>query len=369
LRRSLLLTAAAIAALGCHSQPKEYVIGAAGPQKVPIGIANQHGIDLAVEEINRAGGIHGIPLRVVVRDDHGAGDQAAQVASGFIDDTKVLGVVGHLTSGAMVSAAPIYHSGQLVAIATSASSPDLTGISPWVFRMNTSDSTNGVALARFAASFERSTNRPVRVAIIYQNDAYGRGLADAFERSFTGEIVSDDPISSTTNMEPYVSFFKQRKVDLVFVASDEAAGHPFLNEARRQGLTCVILGGDGWQPITDDPKSEGVYMGVPFTAQSKDTAAQRFVAAYQAKYGSLPNALAALAYDATKLLATAIGASNGTRADVRKYLANLNDTHAYHGVSGTTWFNSNNDPAGTHFHIVRVTKGLMLPVADTGSQP
>jgi branched-chain amino acid transport system substrate-binding protein len=360
---------AALAAFGCNSRPKEYVIGAAGPQTLPIGVANQRGIDLAVEEINKAGGIDGVPLRVITRDDQANGAEATKIAAAFVDDVQVSGVVGHLNSAAMVSAAQVYHTGELVAIATSASSPDLSHISPWVFRMNTSDSTNGTVLADFANSLEKKLGRTPRVGLLYQNDAYGRGLASAFERTFRGTLVNSDPISSTTAMEPYVAYFKQQKVDLIFIASDETAGHPFLTEARKQQLGGIFLAGDGWQPITDDPASEGVYIGVPFTAQASDSVTQRFVDAYRAKYGQVPNALAALAYDATKILAQAIGAVHGDRAKVREYLSALRDTNAYHGVSGKTWFNRDNDPAGNHFVITRVTHRHMIPVSEPDVRP
>ncbi len=360
MRRSLFVVAA-LAALGCNSRPQEYVIGAAGPQALPYGVANQHGVDLAVDEINRAGGIDGVPLRVITRDDQASGAEAARVAASFVDDPHVLGVVGHVNSAAMVSAARVYGSGKLVAIATSASSPDLTGISPWVFRMITSDSTNGTVLANFASALKKKLGRPIRAGLIYQNDAYGRGLASAFERSFAGSVLNSDPVSSTTDMEPYVAYFKKQKMDLIFIASDETAGHPFLTEARRQKLGGIFLAGDGWQPITEDTASEGVYIGVPFTAQSSDTATQRFVKAYRAKYGQVPNALSALAYDATKILARAIGEAHGDRDKVRQYLSALRDTSAYHGVAGRTWFTDMNDPAGEHFIVTRVEHGMMVP--------
>jgi branched-chain amino acid transport system substrate-binding protein len=353
-------------ALACSRHSTQYVIGAAGPQQLAYGKQNQRGIDLAVAEINRAGGIHGVPLRVVVRDDKASGVDAAKVAAEFVANRDVIAVVGHVGSGAMVSAARVYHSGGLPAIGTAPSSPDLTGMSPWVFRMITSDSVNGVTLARFASSLSTPLGRPVRAAVLYINDAYGRGLAEAFERSFQGDIVSADPVGTDEPLEPYVAYYKRLQPDVIFAATVDDIGIPLLDEARRQHLTAMFLGGDGWQGVVTDSAAEGVYVGTPFTAQNPDTAVQRFVAAFQAQYGVAPDAYAALAYDATKLVAQAIAAVGPNRKKVRAYLASLRDGHPFHGVTGVTHFASTNDPLGNMVRMTQAHHGLLIPVTEAG---
>jgi two-component system LytT family response regulator len=133
---------------GCSRGQDAYVIGAAGPWKEGYGVMTRRGIDLAVEEINSGGGIKGAPLKVLARDDEASGGRAATIAQEFVSDPSVLAVVGHVNSGAMLAASRIYD-GQLAAVATTASSPDLTGVSDWTFRVISSDSLNGVILARF----------------------------------------------------------------------------------------------------------------------------------------------------------------------------------------------------------------------------
>jgi len=355
--------AAAISTLvACSRQPREYLLGAAGPQTVAYGIQNQHGIDLAVDEINRAGGIDGVPLRVVVRDDSANGVDAARVAGEFVANRKILAVIGHAGSGAEVSAARVYDGGHLPAVATTPSSPDITGISKWVFRMSTSDSVNGMTLAHFASSLSDSLHHPARVAVLYHNDSYGRGLSDAFLHSFKGQVLSTDPIGADTNLEPYITYFKQHAPDIVFVASDEDLGIRVLREARRQQLSTTFLGGDGWQGVVSDPASEGAFIGTPFTAQNNSEATQKFTAAFRAKYGTVPDAHAALAYDATRLIASALKSGATTRTEIRDYLASLGQSTAFASLSGPTWFDGT-DPVGTTFRMTRVHDGLMLPVA------
>lgn len=348
--------------IACSRQPGEYLVGAAGPQTVAYGIQNQHGIDLAIDEINRAGGINGVPLHVVIRDDHASGPDAARIAGEFVANRKIIAVIGHAGSGSEVSAAPVYNGGHLPAVATTPSSPDISGASSWIFRMMTSDSVNGITLAHFASSLADSLHRPARVAVLYHNDAYGRGLADAFVHSFKGEVLSNDPIGADTNLEPYISYYRTRAPDVVFVASDEDVGVKLLREARKQGLHTTFLGGDGWKGVVSDPASEGAFIGTPFTAQSTGVATQKFVAAFRAKYGMLPSADAALAYDATRLVASAIEHGATTRTAVRDYLASLTQTTAFASLSGPTWF-SGTDPVGDTFRVTRVHDGALLPVA------
>jgi branched-chain amino acid transport system substrate-binding protein len=362
-RRILLVALAASlgASLACNRQPKEYLLGAAGPQALAYGIQNQDGIDLAVDEINKSGGIDGVPLRVIVRDDRASGSDAARIAGEFVANRQIIAVIGHAGSGTEVSAAHVYDVGRLPALATTPSSPDITGVSKWVFRMASSDSVNGITLAHFASSLADSLHRPVRVAVLYHNDAYGRGLSDAFLHSFKGEVLSNDPVGTETDLEPYINYFKTRSPDIVFVASDEDVGIKVLREARRQKLSTTFLGGDGWQGVVSDPASEGTFIGTPFTAQNSGAAAQSFTAAFRTRYGIVPDAHAALAYDATRLVASALRSGATTRAEVRDYLASLNRSTAFTGLSGPIWFAST-DPVGDNFRMTRVHDGLMIPV-------
>jgi len=232
--------------------------------------------------------------------------------------------------------------------------------------MITSDSANGVTLARFATALADSLHHPVRAAVLYHNDAYGRGLADAFLHTFRGVVINTDPIGNETNLEPYVAYFRDRRPDIVFVASDEELGLRFLREAHRQQLAAVFLGGDGWQGITTDSAAEGAYVGTPFTSEGGAGTAQHFVDAYRARYHLTPDAQSALAYDAAQVIAHAIGraADHGrvTRATVREALAGLSRGDAISGASGPVWFASNNDRLGEQFRVARVRDGVLLPV-------
>jgi branched-chain amino acid transport system substrate-binding protein len=357
-RRARLLLVAALALLGgCAGDSAPVVIGAAGPWKESYGLANRRGVELAIQHVNAAGGVRGRPLQAVFRDDDGDGATAARIAAEFVADPRIAAVVGHVNSGAMVAAAKVYD-GALPAVATTATAPELTGISRWTFRVITSDSATGVALARFAAGLGRR-----RAAILYENDAYGRGLADAFRRAFAGEVVSIDPIDAgAADFEPYVTWYRQHGPDVLFVAGTEVSGLALLREARRQGLSVDFLGGDGWTGVTGDTAaSEGVYIAAPFTPADPRLEVQRFVEAFRARFGVEPDGNAALAYDATRLIAQAIDHAGVDREAIRGQLASLAARNGHPGVTGTIKFDASGDLVGRGSLMTRVERGKLVP--------
>jgi branched-chain amino acid transport system substrate-binding protein len=354
-----VLSLALLAVVACAGTKDPYIVGAAGPWKEGYGLQNLQGVQLAAEEINKAGGINGHPFEIISRDDEGDGTVAAKVAAEFVKNRKVSAVIGHVNSSGMLSAARVYD-GELPAVATSATSPDLSGISSWVFRIISSDSLNGIALATFASKFA-TRNTPATAAVLYENNTYGRGLADSFRRSFHGQLLSLDPINADlVSAEPYVAYLKTRKPKVVFVAGRVASGLKILQEAKREGFDPIFVGGDGWQGIVSDTATaEGTYVGMSFTPEDPSPAARAFVTAYEKKFGTVPDAHAALAYDATKLIARALKESGPNRKAIRNYLHSLNRETAYVGLTGPTLFEDTGDPVGMRFRVLRVHNGLL----------
>ncbi len=351
----MLLSVASISC-GSGGSGGTYVLGAAGPWTQAFGLANRRGIELARDEINARGGIDGRKLAIEFKDDSGSGAVAARVAQQFVDNPAVLAVVGHVSSGAMLAAARVYD-GQLVAVATTATNPALTGISPWTFRVISSDSANGVELARGISALGLK-----RVAILYENDGYGRGLTASFRAAFTGEIISSDPISAElTDAEPYITFFKQERPDAVLAAGTDASGVVILREARRQQLKTQFVGGDGWTPVVDDTTAaEGALIGAPFTAEDPRPEARKFVEAFRAKYNVEPDGNAALGYDATHTLAAALAAAGHDRAGIRDWLHGLTEQTAIAGATGPIRFRPDGDPVGKGIVLTRARRGRLI---------
>jgi branched-chain amino acid transport system substrate-binding protein len=357
LARSAALAALALLA-ACGGGGGEIAIGTAGPFTEGYARMVRNAVIMASEEINQAGGVRGSQLKVLAEDDGGDGVKAAQIAEAFLADPRVRGVVGHSNSGAMVGAARVYDRG-LVAVIPSATSPELTGVSPWVYRVTTNDSTNGANLARFAAGL-----RPRRVAVLYENNVYGRGLAAAFRANYPGELVGVDPIAGDGRLiEPFVSYYRQVAPDLVFVAGTELSGQALLREARRQGFATRWVAGDGWSGVvTDTAASEGVYVAVPFSIRDKRAEAVRFVEAFRTRWGVEPDANAAMAYDATKLLAQAMKEVGFDREAIRGYLDGVRGERSFPGVTGALRFRPDRDPDRSGFVMTQARGGTLVPL-------
>ncbi|HEX6908847.1 MAG TPA: ABC transporter substrate-binding protein [Longimicrobium sp.] len=360
LARSAALAALACLSAACGGGGGEIAIGTAGPFTEGYARMVRNAVVMAADEINAEGGVRGARIKVVAQDDGGDGVKAAQIAEGFLADPKVKAVVGHANSGAMVGAARVYDRG-LVAVIPSATSPELTGVSPWVYRVTTNDSTNGANLARFAAGL-----RPRRVAVLYENNVYGRGLAAAFRANYPGELVGVDPIAGDGRLvEPFISYYKQVQPDLVFVAGTELSGQALLREAQRQGFTTRWVAGDGWSGVVADAAaSEGVYVAVPFSIRDTRAEAVRFVEAFRTRYGVEPDANAAMAYDATKLLAKAMNEAGFDRDAIRGWLAGVRGNRTFPGVTGPLRFRPDRDPDRSGFVMTQARGGTLVPLEE-----
>lgn len=346
-------------AAGCQRDTTPVVLAAAAPWHLDYVINGRRGIEMAAAEINAAGGIAGRPLTIRWLDDSASGAGAVAAAESLIADPAVLGVVGHMNSNAMVAAARIYN-GRLPVVSPWATTADLTGLSPWVFRNISSDSVNGVTIAQFA----RTVLGAKRAAVLYENDAYGRGVSGTFRQHFGGTsggtIIASLPIDpEARSYEAYVTYLRGLSPDVVFVAGLSPSGLAILREARRQRMAAAFIGGDGWSGINADTAgSDGAYIAVPFTHSNARPEVRRFSEAYTARYHIAPEEDAALAYDAMRLLAAAVAAAP-TRAGVRRYLAGLDATHAYAGVTGPHYFLPTGDPAGRAFLVARIRRGTL----------
>ena len=200
LPRPSSLTIAALVILGtaCSSDQTALRIGLAGPFGEARGRSMRRAAELAVQQINQAGGVRGRQIELVALDDSGRAGRAVEVARQLTEDPSIVAVVGHLTSGATLAAAPVYGGATPIpVISPSASSPTLSDASPWIFRVCPTDLRHGAALAAWA----RDQLHAGRAAVFYLNDEYGRGVRDVFVAEFRergGEIIANDPSPNTT---------------------------------------------------------------------------------------------------------------------------------------------------------------------------
>jgi branched-chain amino acid transport system substrate-binding protein len=341
---------ALLGALGCAGGNRPIVIGLAGPFSEARGHSMKIAAELAVQEINRAGGVDGRRLALDIEDDSASSAKAIAVAQKLRDDPRVVAVVGHLTSGTTIAAADIYNSGAdpVVAISPSASNPDLTGIGRYTFRICATDLVHGTVLARFAA---RDLGARY-AAIIYLDDDYGRGILGTFADEFRrlgGRIVAQNPaLPTTADLGPYLERIKRDgRAQVLMAAGDRVVATAVLRQARARGITLPIIGGDALTGIeAEGALAEGVHLTSNYLPDKRGDRNAAFLRAYAAASGGeKPDHRGAGAYDAVYIIAEAIRAAGSTsRAKIRDALAQLgNERPAYEGVTGRIVFDARGD--------------------------
>ena len=363
----LVVVGAVLALTSCSRGANQtLVIGLSGPFSQARGVAMRRAAELAVREVNARGGRQ-IALRIM--DDSGSAAVAIRVARELLDDPTVVAVIGHLSSGSSLAAGRVYSGGRrpLAMISPSASSPDLSGVSPYVFRVCPSDLSHGAQLARYA----QQTIGAKRAAIIYINDDYGRGLRQSFATEFRrlgGTIVEEDPmLSATPSLEPYLSRLRQTGApDVLMLATERGGAELALREMRRIGVAWPTIGGDALTGIEGlGALAQGVRLSTAYLPDRPGDANQRFVAAYARAYnGERSDHRGAGAYDIVQLLARAFAAGATTRRGVRDYLAHVGGTvPAFEGVTGTIAFDAQGDVPAKSVVIGVVRDGHLVTEA------
>ena len=349
--------------------------GDRGPVRIGVALSlteegalpARYAAELAEKQINAAGGIGGRPLELILRDDFANSDTAVSVAAGLYA-TDVAAVVGGVYSSVTLAAAPVFNGGRrpVVQLSPSASSPQISGAGDYTFRLCPSDLAYGAALARFAS--DRGLRR---AAILYVNDAYGRGVRQTFAAEYSrlgGEVIELDPFLSTaTDVGPYLArIAKERRVHTIVLAANQSEGLQVLAQIRAARLGLPILAGDGMAGAerTDPTLMEGTYVSSGYIVGSPSPANRKFVAAYQKMFprAGPPDQGAAAAYDAVQLLAKVIEQAGTDRARVRSTLARVgNEDPAYEAVVGRVAFDSLGDVPEMKVQIGVARAGVLVP--------
>jgi branched-chain amino acid transport system substrate-binding protein len=325
--------------------------------------------ELAVKEINAQGGVRGRRLALRIMDDSARPDVAIRMAQELVDDPSIVAVVGHLTSSTSLAAGRVYGEARrpVVMISPSASSPDLSGVSPYVFRVCPTDLSHGAQLARYA----RQTLGARRAGVIYVDDDYGRGLRLSFAAEFRrlgGVVTEEDPALSTTpSLEPYLSRMRgEGGVDVLMLATERGGAELALREMTRIGARWPAVGGDALTGIeAAGPIAEGVRLSSAYLPDRPGERNAQFVAAYARAYeGQRPDHRGAAAYDIMRLLAQVIANAGTDRRAIRDRLARTGvDVPAYDGVTGTIAFDARGDVPAKPVVIGTVRGGQLVTEA------
>jgi branched-chain amino acid transport system substrate-binding protein len=350
---TLLIVACSFLILtACSSQTssssKQINIGTFGPytgDAATDGIQARDGAALAVEQINKSGGVLGSQINLITMDDQGKAPEAMSVVQKMLQQDKVVGLVSGSYSTPTKTVAPVVQQSKTPMVVSYAVNPAITQGNNFVFRTIYTGPIQGQAMAEFAIN-EKSLKK---FAILNVNNDYGNTNAEGFAEyvaKLGGEVVlTRNFVDGTKDFNAILTAVKEKNPDGIYVAAYYNEAAQICSQARQLGINAQMLGGDGF----DSPKfielagkaAEGAIFSTPFFREEPRKIVQDFIKAYEEKYNKEPDMLSAQTYDSVLLLADAIKRAGSTDKEaIRKALA---ETKEFEGVTGKISFDEKNE--------------------------
>lgn len=330
------------------SRAAEILIGHYGSLTGPeatFGQSTSNGVKMAIAEINAAGGVNGQMLKLVEYDTKGDPREAGAVVTRLVTSDKVAAVIGEVASSVSLAGAPICQANGVPMITPSSTNPKVTLVGDMIFRVCFIDPFQGQVCAKFAN--EKGWKRAA--LLIDQASAYSVGLAEEFDKNFAklgGEITTSQKYNKgDQDFNARLTAIRATNPDVIFVPGYYTDVANIAIQARKLGITAPLLGGDGWdsQELVKNGgvAIEGSFYSNHAAPDDPRPAIQEFNKKYEDEFGNMPDALAALGYDAAKLLADAMKRAKSLDGkDLRQAIA---DTKDFPGVTGVINFNDTRD--------------------------
>jgi len=336
---------------------KTLKIAVLAPLSGPVptfGVSTRDGALLAIKQWNANGGVLGMQVQAIVEDSQCTPDPAVNAANKVIDQDKVHYIMGEVCSSASIPVSEIANAKHVVQISGTSTNPSVVrdangNVKPYTFVACYNDDTQGKVMAKFAFETLKAKN----AFILYdQANDYVKGLATYFEKYFTadgGTIVGKETYTSKdTDFSTILAKVAAAKPDIVVLPDYYNVVNLVTKQAKQQGINTPFIGGDGWDsPDLDPASADGGYFTNHYSPTESRPAVQTFVKAYGEAYKDdkgnpkVPDALAALAYDATNILL------QGIKDTGKDDPAAVKDTIAkgkFEAVSGTITFDAFHTP-------------------------
>ena len=300
------------------------------------GASAQHAVELAVKEVNAAGGIRGKKVELIVYDDRFSPQEAVAIANKLIEKDQVAGVVSGSYSGPTRVTAPIFAKAGVPMVAGYAVHPDVTKAGESNFRNGFLGEVEGGAAGEYAVKVLKSKTP----AVIYMDNDFGREISAGFIKraeKLGATIVARQvyKFPGEKDFRPFLTRIKEAKPDLIFAAGYYNEAALIVRQAKELGITVQILGEEGF----DSPKfielagkdAEGVIIATNLDRDDPRPVVQNFLKNYKQAYNYDPDMVGASSYDAFKILVAAIEKAGTDRKAVIKALM---DTRDYNGLTG-----------------------------------
>jgi branched-chain amino acid transport system substrate-binding protein len=281
-------------------------VGSLTGAQATFGISSQNGIQLAVDEANAQGGVKGKKLAVRVYDDQGKPEEATNAVKRLISQDHALLILGEVASSCSLAMADVAEAAKVPMISPSSTNVKVTQKGGYIFRVCFIDPFQGFVMAKFA----RENLKLSQVAILKDTKSdYSQGLSDVFARKFTelgGKILGTEAYAQgDSDFRAQLTAIRSQKPEAIYVPGYYTDVGIIARQARELGLTVPLLGGDGWdsEKLYELGGSAivGSYFSNHYSPQDPSPVTQGFITAYKQRFGAVPDALAALAYDAARV--------------------------------------------------------------------
>jgi branched-chain amino acid transport system substrate-binding protein len=341
--------------LSCGPKEKMIKIGLVAPLTGDVktfGESTRNGFTIAIEEANANGGINGDSIKMYITDDRNDPTEARNAGSKLINQDGVKLIIGSVSSKCSIPLSEVCQSSTTVMITPTSTNPKVTvnddnSRKDFIFRACFIDPFQGMVAAKFAFEFLKAKTS----AILYDvgND-YVKGLAEFYRDNFKklgGKIITYESYTKDdTDFSALLTKVKRDNPDVLYVPDYYNKVGLIAKQARQLGIKAIMMGGDGWDSpdmlkIAGDAIVGG-YFTNHYSPDDPRPEVQAWVKKYEAKYGSKPDALATLAYDATNLMLEAIrAAKTANPAEVRTALQNFKGVST---VSGSISYDASGNP-------------------------
>lgn len=321
----------------------------------------QNGMNLAVDEINAAGGIDGRTIKIVAEDGKCTGEAAASAAQKLVSVDKVHYIIGGVCSGESFAIVPVITSAKVLEITPGSSAPKLSGSSPYFMRNNPNDNQPATSLADYLAKTYK------KVTIISEKTDYAQGLKAVFIARAQADgltVNTEDYGTSDTDFRTLLTRIRGTNPDVVFVNSQTSANMLRITKQMHDlGIKTALAGAVFNDKDTIGASSvNGMVLAVPPGLATEGKGAT-FVANYKSKYAKDPAYAfyAGAAYDDVYLIAQAIQNVGDDATEVRDYLHAL---PSYTGTVGTYSFDVGGDMIGVSSILQKIVDGKLVTISE-----
>jgi branched-chain amino acid transport system substrate-binding protein len=302
-----------------------------------FGQSSFHGVEMALDELNAAGGIHGKKVKIISMDDQSKNEEARSVITRLLSRKEIVAVIGGVASSRSLASAPVAQEAKIPFVSPSSTNPRVTEIGNYIFRVCFIDPFQGWVMAKFAT--ENLKAKKLAILRDVKSD-YSVGLADFFKKGIKdrgGEIVSDLTYQAgDIDFKAQLTQMRGTKPDAIFVPGYYTEVGLIARQARQLGITVPLLGGDGWDSskLTEIGQAaiNGSYFSNHYAQDTTEPTAVAFISKYEKRFKETPDGLAGLGYDTAKILFEAMERTKDvTPEQIRAELVNTKD---FAGVTG-----------------------------------